>query len=116
MEENMNLTTILHRMEEIEKEMHELRADLIRCATPTSAENDTGTKPLQFTLDDLCEAFGKKHRPYAVRLRNVLAQHGITTLADFLTLTTGQLLDMDGIGAGTLQYVNKAMKKLGIRW
>ena len=103
-------------MEEIEKEMSELRADLIRCATPASAENDTGTKPLQFTLDDLYGAFGKKHRPYAVRLRNVLTQHGITTLADFLTLTTGQLLDMDGIGAGTLQYINKAMMKLGIRW
>lgn len=116
MEDHKSITIILHRLEEIEKEMHELRADLIRCATPTSAENDNKKEPLQFTLDDLCEAFGKKHRQYAVRLRNALAQNDITTLADFLTLTTGQLLDMEGIGAGTLQYVNKAMKKLGIRW
>lgn len=116
MEENKNLITILHRMEEIEKELRELRADLIKCATPTAAKNDNEQELLQFTLDDLCEAFGKKHQQYAVRLRNALARHGITTLADFLTLTTGQLLDMEGIGTGTLQYVNKAVKRLGIHW
>jgi len=116
MEENKNLTTILHRMEDIEKELRELRADLILCATPTAAENENERELLQFTLDDLCEAFGKKHQQYAVRLRNALARHGITTLVDFLALTTGQLLDMEGIGAGTLQYVNKAMKRLGIHW
>ena len=48
-------------MEEIEKELHELRADLIKCATPTAAENENEQELLQFTLDDLCEAFGKKH-------------------------------------------------------
>ena len=116
MKENKNLTTILHRMEEIEKELRELRADLIKCATPTVAENDNEQELLQFTLDDLCEAFGKRHQQYAVRLRNALARHGITTLVDFLALTTGQLLDMEGIGAGTLQYVNKAVKRLGIHW
>lgn len=116
MEKNKNLTTILHRMEDIEKELRELRADLIKCATPTAAENDNEQELLQFTLDDLSEAFGKKHQQYAVRLRNALAQQGITTLADFLTLTTGQLLDMKGIGPGTLQYANKALKKLGICW
>ena len=116
MKEHKSITDILHRMEEIEKELHELRADLILCATPTTAENGSNLDVLQFTLDDLCEAFGKKHQQYAVRLRNALARHGITTLADFLTLTTGQLLDMEGIGPGTLQYANKALKKLGIRW
>ena len=114
MEENKNLTTILHRMEDIEKELRELRADLIKCATPTAAENEQ--ELLQFTLDDLCEAFGKKHQPYAVRLRNALAQQGITSLEDFLALTPGRLLDLEGIGPGTLQYANKALKKLGIRW
>lgn len=116
MEENKNLTTILHRMENIEKELCELRADLILCATPTTAENGSNPDVLQFTLDDLCEAFGKKHQPYAVRLRNALAQQGITSLEDFLALTPGRLLDLEGIGPGTLQYANKALKKLGIRW
>ena len=116
MTDNKNLTTILHRMEDIEKELRELRADLILCATPTTAENDNEQELLQFTLDDLCEAFGKKHQPYAVRLRNALAQQGITSLEDFLALTPGRLLDLEGIGPGTLQYANKALKKLGIRW
>lgn len=117
MTDKKNITTILHRMEEIEKELHELRADLIQYATPMiSADCKSGIEQLQFTMDDFCEAFGKKHQPYAMRLRNALAQQGITSLEDFLALTTGRLLDLEGIGPGTLQYANKALKKLGIRW
>ena len=104
-------------MDEIEKELHELRADLIQYATPiTSADCESRPERLQFTIDDLCEAFGKKHKPCAVRLRNALAQQCITSLEDFLALTPGRLLDLEGIGPGTLQYANKALKKLGIRW
>ncbi len=117
MTEKKNLTTILHRMEDIEKELRELRADLIQYATPmTYADRKSGIEQLQFTMDDFCEAFGKKHQPYAVRLRNALTQQGITSLSDFLALTPGQLLDLEGVGPGTLQYANKALKKLGIHW
>lgn len=49
MTEKKNLTTILHRMEDIEKELRELRADLIQYATPmTYADRKSGIEQLQY--------------------------------------------------------------------
>ena len=107
----------MKKLEDIENEIKQVRADLADNISPNIERNkDTQNQQLAYTMDDLWEAFGRKHRYYATRLRNALKQQGITTLAEFLAMTPGQLLDLDGIGPGTLQYANKALKKMGIQW
>lgn len=107
----------MKKLEDIENDIKQVRADLAENLTPNVESNkDIQNQQLAYTMDDLCEAFGRKHRYYATRLRNALKQQGINTLDEFLAMTPGQLLDLDGIGPGTLQYANKALKKMGIRW
>jgi len=116
-EKRQTIVSILKRIERVEQELSEIRKDIAECLTPTTASADGAEETeLEFTMDDFCEAFGRKHKSYAERLRYELAEHGVTTLSQFLAMTPGQLLDMDGIGPGTLKYISKAMKKLGIRW
>lgn len=116
-EKKQNIATILKRIEKVEQELSDIRKAIAECLTPTADESNELTEmDVTFTLDDLCEAFGRKHKAYGVRLRNALANNGITTFSQFLAMTPGQLLDLDGIGPGTLEYTNKAMKKLGVRW
>ena len=116
-EKKQNITTILKRIEKVEQELGDIRKAIAECLTPTADSSDeSDMEDMTFTIDDLCEAFGRKHKAYGVRLRNALANTGITTFSQFLAMTPGQLLDLDGIGPGTLEYTNKAMKKLGVRW
>lgn len=116
-EKKQNIATILKRIEKVEQELSDIRKAIAECLTPTADESNEPTEmDVTFTLDDLCEAFGKKHKGYAYRLRRALAEKGVTTFSQFLAMTPGQLLDLDGIGPGTLEYTNKAMKKLGVRW
>jgi hypothetical protein len=116
-EKKQNIATILKRIEKVEYELSDIRKAIAECMTPTADSSDEPTETdVSFTLDDLCEAFGKKHKAYGVRLCNALARQGVTTFSKFLAMTPGQLLDLDGIGPGTLEYTNKAMKKLGVRW
>lgn len=116
-EKKQNIATILKRIEKVEQELSDIRKAIAECLTPTADESNEPTETdVTFTLDDLCEAFGKKHKAYGVRLRNALARQGVSTFGQFLAMTPGQLLDLEGIGPGTLEYTNKAMKKLGVRW
>lgn len=114
-EKKQNIIVILKRIEKIEYELSDIRNCLAELLTPPASDTEKQIE-VQFTMDDLCEAFGRKHKSYAVRLRNALAQKGVTTLSQFLSMTPGQLLDLDGIGPGTLEQTNKVMKKLGIEW
>lgn len=116
MEKKKSISDILRRMSEIEQELHNLREDLLQSATPETPRGGNELESLQFTMDDIYEALGKKHKPYATRLKNALTQKGIFTLEDFLEMSPGQLLDLEGVGTATLQYTNKVMKKLGIKW
>ena len=110
-----SVAAILKRIEMVEYELGEIRKAIAESMTPTVAECES-PEEVTFTMDDLCEAFGKKHKAYAARLRNALVKQGVTTFSQFLAMTPGQLLALDGIGPGTLQYANKAMKKLGVSW
>lgn len=116
-EKRQSLTALLKRLEKLEGELCDIRKEIAQCLTPAATDGCEATEPdVQFTLEDLWEAFGSKHRSYAVRLCKALERRGVTTLPQFLKMTTGQLLDLDGIGPGTLEYTNKAMKRLGIPW
>ena len=114
-EKKQNITAILKRIEKVEYELSDIRKCLAEMLTPPTSDTERETN-LQLTLDDLYDAFGHKHKSYAARLRNSLARKGVTTLGQFLSLTPGQLFDLKGIGAGTLEQTNKAMKNLGIDW
>lgn len=69
-----------------------------------------------YTLDDLYAAFGDGRKSAAARLRIALERKGISTLSEFVSLSPGQLLDMDGVGSGTIGLVYKALIRLGVRW
>jgi len=69
-----------------------------------------------YTLDDLYKAFGKKRKSYASRLKSALKENQITTLEDFLSLSPGELLELNNIGYKTLTYTRKALESLGIKW
>lgn len=114
-EKKQSITAILKRIEKVEYELSDIRKCLVELLTPPSSDTEKQIE-VQFTMDDLCEAFGRKHKAYGVRLRNALEMRGVTTFSQFLAMTPGQLLDLDGIGPGTLEYTNKAMKRLGVHW
>ncbi|MCK8621732.1 hypothetical protein [Prevotella sp. E13-27] len=110
-------TSILQKLENIENELREVREYLAQnMITFINADNRTKDLKLEYTLEDLYEAFGPSKQSYATRLRTSLEKRGVNTLGEFLALTPGQLLDLDGVGNGTLQYTHKALKKLGIQW
>ena len=115
-EKRQSLAALLKRLEKLEGELCDIRKEIAWCLVPAADDGESTDPDVAFTLDDLYEAFGRKHKSYAVRLRHALEQRGVTTLPQFLKMTPGQLLDLDGIGAGTLEYTNKAMKALGIAW
>ena len=116
-ERKQSITALLKRIEKVEYELSDIRKCISECMTPPAAEGgDAKEVEVEFTLEDLWEAFGNKHKSYAVRLRHALEQRGVNTLPQFLAMTPGQLLGLDGIGPGTLEYTNKAMKRLGILW
>lgn len=110
-------TSMLQKLENIENELREVREYLAQnMITFVNADNRTKDLKLEYTLEDLYEAFGPSKQSYATRLRTSLEKRGVNTLGEFLALTPGQLLDLDGVGTGTLQYTHKALKKLGIQW
>lgn len=113
-EKQQSIASLISRLDDIETELKQVRSELAQIATPDV--NKPSASQLEYTIDDLCQAFGRKHKPYATRLVNVLQQHGIITLQQFLALTPGQLLNLEGIGISTLQYTNSALKRLGIAW
>ena len=116
-EKKQSITVLLKRLEKVEYELKDIRKGISECMTPPTTDGGEADEPVvEFTLEDLWEAFGRKHKSYGVRLRHALEQQGVTTLPQFLKMTPGQLLDLDGIGPGTLEMTNKAMKHLGIRW
>lgn len=69
-----------------------------------------------YALADLYAAFGEEKRVAASRLQKALERKHVTTLAEFVSLSPGQLLDMEGVGVGTITLIYKALQKMGVRW
>lgn len=110
-------TSILKKLESIENELREVREELTQSMIPPiNLSVGTSSFESEYTLEDLYEAFGSKKRSYAVRLQTSLEKSGIKTLAEFLALTPGQLIGLDGVGVETLKCTKKALDKLGIGW
>lgn len=91
----------------------------VRTVLSQSVTEDDDAVPVSettYTLDDLYQAFGEDRKASAARLRYALERNGITTLQELAALSVGRLLDMEGVGSGTLGLIHKAFKKLGVRW
>ncbi len=114
----MNKKEILEKLEGIEKELREIKEyisqdDLGKVSSPFNIVPDLY---IGYTLDDLYEAFGKKKKHLATRLRIALKKHNIKTMEEFLSLTPGELLGLENVGYETLLRTKKAMEKLKINW
>lgn len=107
---------ILHRLADMENELREIRECIVQNMNEAAHQSDGDRNyEVSYTLDDFYKAFRHK-KQYATRLRNALQLKGITTLAEFLALTPGQLLELDNVSVGTLQQAKKVLDRLGIRW
>ncbi|MBQ6225511.1 MAG: hypothetical protein IJJ73_04315 [Bacteroidaceae bacterium] len=52
----------------------------------------------------------------AHRLKSALKKQNIKTLEDFLSLTPGELQELENVGYETLLRTKKALSKLGLVW
>lgn len=118
----MNKRDILKKIENIEKELGEIKEYVSRNDYNNMDERrdfPLGVVPdidINYTLDDLFAAFGKKKQSYATRLKNTLIKHRIHTLEGFLNLSVGEVLELENVGHGTLLQTKKALARLGIDW
>lgn len=116
----MTRKEIIDRLESVEREVKEIREYLSRndgeqvapVGLPLPLESDF---KVGYTLEDLYREFGKK-KSLAYRLKSALKKRNIKTLEEFLSLTPGELLDLEGIGYDTLLRTKKTLSKLGIDW
>lgn len=85
---------------------------------PFAPQTDNGklVEDTEYTLEDLYQAFEEEIKTDVERLRNALARQEITTLQGLLSMPLGQLLDMEGVGSGTLGLIHKALKKMEVQW
>ena len=115
----MTRKELLEKFENIEKEVKEIKEFLSQEGIDTLASRKAhapATRDLkEYTLEDLYESFGKR-KHYAVRLKHALERRGIYTLEEFLSLSPGELLDLENIGYETLIRTKKALDKMGIAW
>lgn len=116
----MTRNELLDKLQNIEKDVKEIREFLSQDERKTTAlaVSPLGIEPdfkLKYTLDDLYREFGSKVS-LARRLKTALQKRNINTLEDFLSLTPGELLDLENVGYDTLLRTKKALSKLGIAW
>ena len=78
------------------------------------AKIDVILKKNDVTLDDIYNAFGKRKKHYATRLKHAFLEHHVETIDDLLALSINDLLNMDGIGSETLRLLIKKLNGLGI--
>ena len=109
---------IIDKQDNIEKEVKENREylslndgkQMALVGFPLPLESDF---KVGYTLEDLYREFGKK-KTMAYRLKSALKKWNIKTLEDFLSLTSGELLELENVGYETLLRTKKALRKLGI--
>ena len=116
----MTRKELFKKLENIEKEVKEIKDHLSRDSIGNPIDNEriaesTTIDLSGYTLEDLYEELGvRKH--YAVRLKHALERRRIETLPAFLSLSPGELLDLESIGYETLIRIKKALDKMGISW
>ena len=115
----MTRKEIIDKLESVEKELKEIRGYLSQIEqTVMPVESPLAVEPgfkLEYTLEDLYREFGKK-KPYATRLKTALKRRNINTLEEFLSLTPGEILELESVGYKTLLYTKKALDRLGLVW
>lgn len=116
----MTRKELIDKLESVEREVKEIREYLSQndgeqvapVGFPLPLESDF---MVGYTLEDLYKEFGKK-KSLAYRLKSALKKRNIKTLEDFLSLTPGELLELEGVDYDTLLRTKKALSKLGIDW
>lgn len=116
----MTRKELIDRLQNIEREVKEIREYLSqgepRVDRPVDSPLAVGSDfKLEYSLDDLYKEFGNK-ASLARRLKTSLQKRDIITLEDFLSLTPGELLDLENVGYDTLLRTKKALSRLGIAW
>lgn len=116
----MTRKEIIDKLDNVEREMKEIREFLSQTESGmgTPVDFPWAIEPdfkMEYTLEDLYRAFGNK-KSLAHRLKTALQKRNINTLEGFLSLTPGELLDLEGVGYDTLLRTKKALSKLGIFW
>lgn len=109
---------IIDRLDCVEREVKEIREYLSQGEAGAPLDFPLATAPdyeLGYTLEDLYREFGGK-KSLVHRLKTALKKRNIKTLEDFLSLTPGELLDLEGVGYDTLLRTKKALSKLEIVW
>lgn len=116
----MTRKEFIDKLQNIEKEVKEIRDYLSQSEseTVTLVDSPLVIEPdfkLGYTLEDLYREFGSKVS-LARRLKFALQKRNINTLEEFLSLTPGELLDLENVGYDTLLRTKKALNRLWIAW
>lgn len=115
----MTRKEIINKLESIESSVKEIKEFLSQNSVAATPEKSPLTIvpdfKLEYTLEDLYIEFGKK-KPYATRLKTALRKRNINTLEEFLSLTPGELLELENVGYNTLLQTKKALSRLGLVW
>lgn len=113
----MTRKELIDKLESIERDVKEIKEYLLQ-GMPNAVEPNESIDSdfnLGYTLEDLYREFGSK-KSLAHRLKTALQKRNVNTLEEFLSLTPGELLDLEGAGYDTLLRTKKALSKLGIDW
>ena len=105
----MTRKEIINKLESIESSVKEIKVFLSQNSVAATPEKS----PL--TVEDLYREFGSK-KSLAQRLKTALQKRNVNTLEEFLSLTPGELLDLENVGYDTLLRTKKALSRLGIAW
>lgn len=116
----MTKKEIIEKLEIIESEVKEIKEYLSQenAATTPNTESPLPIDPdfkLGYTLEDMYREFGGKVS-LARRLKSALQKRNINTLEEFLSLSPGELLELENVGYDTLLRTKKALNRLGIAW
>lgn len=116
----MTRKEIIEKLESIERDVKEIKEFLSqnRPVETTSVETHLTVEPdfkSEYTLDDLYREFGGK-MSLARRLKSALQKRNINTLEEFLSLSPGELLELENVGYDTLLRTKKALSRLGFVW
>lgn len=116
----MTRKEIIENLEIIERKVKEIKDYLSQEKPATTIHNESPLPinsdfKLGYTLEDLFREFGGKVS-LARRLKSALQKRNINTLEEFLSLSPGELLELENVGYDTLLRTKKALSRLGLVW